>query len=110
MSLFCIVTPLNKNHSRLETFLTHHIPVYVDARVIHAQPPALFTVLRLAFWPARWPTGSVQTELQDSSFLITGSQKELFVAAVPPRSIATLHCLGLSFNRLIRRFLYPPRS
>ena len=37
----------------------------------------------LAFWPSRWPIASNQTELQVSSFLIAGFQKEPFVAAVP---------------------------
>lgn len=51
----------------------------------------------------------VHTELQDASFLIAGCQKELFVTAVPPRSIATFHCLGLSFNN-VPRFLFCSQS
>lgn len=80
--------------------------MYVHTRVMHTLLLEIFiTIHRLAFWPSRWPTGSVQTKLQDSFFLITECQKELFVAAVPSWPIAAFPCLGLSFNIIIQLFL-----
>lgn len=91
--------------------MTWKIPnsdICVHTHVVHTLLLAIF-ITALPFG-LQMDHCCVHTELQDASYLIAGCEKELFVTAVPPRSIATFHCLGLSFNNVLRFLFCLPSS